>query len=92
MGLHEQTSHPSRRPHEPRQQDARQRRAAFTVDDIPLSLVGAPCTCLKKGHKHCKIAVGNAGHTIDGVTIAYEGCLTTCGATLVATVPNFATA
>lgn len=54
--------------------------------------MGAPGTCLKKGHKHCKIAVGNAGHTIDSVTIAYEGCLTTCGATLVATVPNFATA
>jgi len=47
-------------------------------------------TCPKRGHKHCKIATDDAGRTIDDMAVAYEGCLTTCSATLVATVPNFA--
>jgi uncharacterized Zn-binding protein involved in type VI secretion len=48
----------------------------FTVDGIAVALVGDPCACPKKGNKHCKIATGDAGHTIDGVAVAYEGCLT----------------
>lgn len=61
----------------------------FTVDGIPVALVGDACICPKKGHKNCKIATGDPDHTIDGVAVAYEGCLTTCGATLISTVPNF---
>lgn len=61
----------------------------FTVDGIAVALVGDPCVCPKKGHKNCTIVTGDAGHTIEGVPVAYEGCLTSCGATLISTVPNF---
>lgn len=81
-GLHEQTSHPSRRPHQPRRQGARQRGAAFHRRRRRGGAGGRPRYVPEEGHKHCKIATGDAGHTIDGVAVAYEGCLTTCDATL----------
>jgi uncharacterized Zn-binding protein involved in type VI secretion len=62
------------------------------VGGIPVALKGDPCVCPLKGHMPCFIATGDEGHKINGVGVAYEGCVTTCGATLQATVPNVAKA
>lgn len=61
----------------------------FTVDGKPVARVGDPCSCPIKGHDNCKIAEGEPRHVIDGISVAYEGHKTSCGATLIATVENF---
>jgi len=61
----------------------------FTVAGIAVALLGDPCTCPIRGHQGCRIATGDSEHTINGVPVAYDGCLTTCGATLISTIPNF---
>jgi uncharacterized Zn-binding protein involved in type VI secretion len=61
----------------------------ITVDGIAVVLVGDKCMCPVKGHDNCKVASGNASHTIDGTAVAYDGDITSCGAKLIATVGNF---
>jgi uncharacterized Zn-binding protein involved in type VI secretion len=61
----------------------------YVVDGIAVALQGDACVCPLKGHSPCTIAEGDPNHTINGVPVAYEGHKTTCGATLIATVPNF---
>lgn len=61
----------------------------FTVDGIPVACMGDKCSCPIKGHDSCTIAEGDPAHVIDGVAVAYDGCKTTCGATLVASIDNF---
>jgi uncharacterized Zn-binding protein involved in type VI secretion len=61
----------------------------FTIGGKPVALKGDPCTCPRRGHAGCVIAEGDAAHTVNGVPAAYEGHKTSCGATLMATVPNF---
>jgi hypothetical protein len=39
----------------------------FTVNGIAVAVV-APLYLPNKGHKHCKIATRDAGHTIDNLT------------------------
>jgi uncharacterized Zn-binding protein involved in type VI secretion len=56
-----------------------------TTGGIAVALVGDPCSC----GTDCRIATGDPQHTINGVPVAYEGCLTTCGATLMASVLSF---
>lgn len=61
----------------------------FTVDGVAVACVGDVCSCPVTGHDGCTIAEGDADHVIDGVSVAYEGHKTTCGATLVATTNRF---
>ena len=61
------------------------------VDGIAIELLG-DAYCSKRGHGDCTIAVGDSEHTINGVPVAYEGHLTSCGARLIATVANFSKA
>jgi uncharacterized Zn-binding protein involved in type VI secretion len=61
----------------------------ITVDGVAVVLVGDKCICPIKGHTNCKVASGNASHTVHGVAVAYDGDLTSCGATLISTVENF---
>jgi uncharacterized Zn-binding protein involved in type VI secretion len=52
-------------------------------------LVGDICTCPIKGHGECKVATGNSNHTVEGVAVAYDGDVTSCGATLISTIDHF---
>lgn len=61
----------------------------FMVDGIPVARVGDACVCPIKGHDNCKIAEGSATHVIDGISVAYEGHKTTCGASLIASISHF---
>lgn len=62
----------------------------FTVDGIAVACVGDPCSCPIKGHEECTIAEGNPHHLVDGISVAYEGHKTTCGAALIASTGTFA--
>jgi len=61
----------------------------FTVEGVAVARVGDLCSCPVKGHDNCKVAEGDATHTIDGIAVAYNGHKTTCGAALIASVANF---
>jgi uncharacterized Zn-binding protein involved in type VI secretion len=63
----------------------------YTVDGIPVAGLGDQCSCPIPGHTDCKIAEGNACHTIAGVPVAYEGHKTSCGAVLISGQSTFAT-
>ena len=59
----------------------------FTVDGIAVACVGDTCSC--PVHGEGKIVEGHSRHTINGVSVAYDGHRTSCGALLVSTVENF---
>ena len=58
------------------------------VMGIAVARKGDRCICLLQGHQNCKIAEGDPNVLIDGVPVAFQGHLTTCGATLISTVPT----
>lgn len=60
-----------------------------SIMGIQVARLGDSCTCPIPGHGGCTIVEGDPTHTIDGIPVAYEGHHTSCGATLIATVPNF---
>ncbi len=60
-----------------------------SVMGIPVARLGDACTCPIPGHSGCTIVEGDSTHTIEGIPVAYEGHKTSCGAALIATVPNF---
>lgn len=49
---------------------------------------GDKCSCPHRGHDNCVIAEGDQDVTIDGVPVAFEGHKTSCGATLMSTMPS----
>ncbi len=61
----------------------------FKIMGIQVARLGDACTCPINGHTNCVIAEGDPTHRINGIPVAYEGHKTSCGATLIATVPNF---
>ncbi|MDB5773459.1 MAG: hypothetical protein JWM42_3833 [Burkholderia sp.] len=63
-----------------------------TVNGIQVARQGDACTCPIKGHSGCMIAEGEPTVTIDGIPIAFEGHKTSCGATLISTIPTSARA
>jgi uncharacterized Zn-binding protein involved in type VI secretion len=54
-----------------------------------VALVGGACSCPNKGHSNVKIAEGNPNISVDGKAMAFEGHKTTCGATLISSLPTF---
>jgi uncharacterized Zn-binding protein involved in type VI secretion len=54
----------------------------------PLARVGDQCACPIPGHSPCVITEGDGDWTIDGVPVALEGHKTSCGASLISTLPN----
>jgi len=60
----------------------------FFIGGIEVARVGDSCSCPKKGHSGCTIAEGDPNWVIDGLAVALEGHLTTCGAALISTLPN----
>jgi len=61
----------------------------FTVDGIPIALLGDACICPRDGHGNCVVVEGDPHHTINGVPVAYEGHKTSCGARLISSTGNF---
>jgi len=61
----------------------------FTVDGIPVALLGDACNCPQDGHNNCVIVEGDPNHTINGVPVAYQGHKTSCGASLISSAGNF---
>jgi uncharacterized Zn-binding protein involved in type VI secretion len=59
----------------------------FKVSGIAVARVGDSCTCPLHGPG--TIAEGDPQHMIDGITVAYQGHKTSCGALLLSTVTNF---
>jgi uncharacterized Zn-binding protein involved in type VI secretion len=58
------------------------------VMGVAVARKGDRCTCPQRGHDNCVIAEGDPEVLIDGVPVAFEGHLTSCGATLVSTMPS----
>lgn len=61
----------------------------YTVDGIPVARVGDRCVCPVKGHDNCTIVEGDPAVTVDGVSIAFDGHKTSCGAALLASTGCF---
>ena len=59
----------------------------FIVDGVAVACVGDKCSC--PVHGDGTIMEGDAHHTINDVAVAYEGHLTSCGATLISTAKAF---
>jgi uncharacterized Zn-binding protein involved in type VI secretion len=51
---------------------------------------GDSCLCPLQGHSPCTIAEGDPDVLIDGVPVAFDGHKTSCGATLISTLPTSA--
>lgn len=60
------------------------------VMGVAVARKGDRCTCPQPGHAHCVIAEGDPGVLIDGVPVAFDGHLTSCGARLISTMPTSA--
>jgi len=58
------------------------RATHFTVGGVPVACIGDPCSCPVSGHTNCKIVSGSERHHIDGIAIAFEDDMTSCGAKL----------
>ena len=58
------------------------------VRGIAVARKGDRCTCPVQGHTQCLIAEGDPKVLIDGIPVAFEGHKTTCGATLISTMPT----
>ncbi len=55
---------------------------------IGVARVGDAVSCPKKGHRNCTIVQGDPEVVIDGVPVAFDGHMTSCGATLISTMPS----
>ena len=60
------------------------------VHGVAVARKGDRCLCPMRGHEVCHIAEGDPKVLIDGVPVAFEGHKTTCGATLISTMPTSA--
>jgi uncharacterized Zn-binding protein involved in type VI secretion len=67
------------------------RATHFKVGGIPVACIGDSCTCPISGHNGCTIARGSSRHRIEGVSIAFEDDVTSCGAKLKSSLQNFST-
>ncbi|WP_460904384.1 PAAR domain-containing protein [Paraburkholderia jirisanensis] len=62
-------------------------RDQSTVLGRAVACVGDKCTCSQSGHKDCVIIEGDENVQIDGRAVAFDGHKTSCGATLISSVP-----
>lgn len=63
----------------------------FKIGGIPVACVGDLCSCPIPGHNGCTIVSGSARQRINGVQLAFEDDLTSCGAKLKSSLTNFRT-
>jgi uncharacterized Zn-binding protein involved in type VI secretion len=59
-----------------------------TVMGRAVACVGDKCTCPWSGHKDCVIIEGDENVCINGRAVAFDGHKTSCGATLISSVPS----
>ncbi|WUR15198.1 PAAR domain-containing protein [[Empedobacter] haloabium] len=59
-----------------------------TVMGVAVARKGDQCVCPLPGHTVCIIAEGDPKVLVDGVPVAFDGHKTSCGATLITTVPG----
>lgn len=58
------------------------------VKGVAVARKGDRCVCPLPGHTQCVIAEGDPKVLVDGIAVAFEGHKTTCGATLLSTMPT----
>ncbi|UOD28183.1 PAAR domain-containing protein [Massilia violaceinigra] len=61
--------------------------AHLTVAGLPVACVGDKCSC--PVHGDTVIVEGNSVHTLNGIAVAYDGNITSCGAILRSTLATF---
>lgn len=61
---------------------------ASKVMDRPVARQGDLCICPIEGHQNCVIAEGDSAFIVDGKPAAFDGHKTSCGATLISSVPS----
>ena len=64
----------------------------FKLSGVPVACVGDQCSCPVAGHNGCTIISGSTRHRINGVALAFEDDVTSCGAKLKSSLRNFRTA
>jgi uncharacterized Zn-binding protein involved in type VI secretion len=60
------------------------------VHGVAVARLGDRCMCPIRGHDQCVIIEGDPKVLIDGVPVAFHGHKTSCGATLISTMPTSA--
>lgn len=60
------------------------------VMERPVARLGDLCVCPMKGHKACVIAEGDPSFLVDGKPAAFDGHKTSCGASLISSMPSSA--
>lgn len=60
------------------------------VMGVAVARKGDSCSCPHHGHDACTIAEGDPKVLIDGIPVAFQGHKTTCGASLISTMPTSA--
>ncbi len=58
------------------------------VMGVAVARKGDRCVCPQPGHTACVIVEGDPKVKIDGVPVAFDGHKTSCGATLMTTMPK----
>lgn len=61
---------------------------SFTIMGKPVARIGDKVSCPLPGHGSTVISEGDPNWIIDGKQVALEGHKTSCGATLVSSLPN----
>lgn len=61
---------------------------ASKVMDRPVARQGDQCICPIEGHQNCVIAEGDSAFIVAGKPAAFDGHKTSCGATLISSVPS----
>lgn len=56
----------------------------------PVACVGDSVSCPQNGHANCTIIEGDAHWQVGGKAVALDGHKTSCGATLIASLPHIA--
>jgi uncharacterized Zn-binding protein involved in type VI secretion len=62
----------------------------FSSFGKPVARVGDQCICPIPGHTICIIVEGDPHWSIDGRSVALSGSKTSCGASLISTLPQVA--
>lgn len=64
--------------------------SSYTAFGRAIARVGDRCVCPISGHQICFIVEGDSSWSIDGRAVALDGCKTSCGASLISTLPKVA--
>ncbi|MCS0610123.1 PAAR domain-containing protein [Massilia solisilvae] len=62
--------------------------SAVAVHGVAVARQGDACTCPVNGHSSCVITEGDPTVLDDGKPVAFEGHKTSCGATLISSIPT----